>query len=102
MSAVGDRPCSRFDEMTDEIRDKHQNSHKNALIRDIKAHTVGENARLGITRLAAHDVRFRLFHAQPKRRETVGYEVYPEQVNGFKHGEAHQRCGKNAKHLTHI
>ena len=95
-------PNAGLHEVTHEIARQSQQRHHYALVRYVRAHASGENARLRVARLAAHDVPLRLLHAQRKRREAVRHEVYPQEMHRLEYREAQKRRHKDADDLRHV
>ena len=69
--------------MAKEVREDNENGYQNALVKHVNTHTVGENARLRVSGFLAHNVFFRFFRTERKRRETVGNKVNPKQMHGL-------------------
>ena len=99
---VCDLPIAGFHKVTDKVGGNSEKSYENALISDIHAHTAREDSRLCVTGLAAHDVGLCLFCSERKRREAVGYKIYPQKVNRLKNSKSEQSCREDGKHLAHI
>ena len=81
MGAVCDGPLSGFHEMSDKIGNHDKCGYQKSLISNIKAHSIRKNPGLRISGSALHNVRLCLFRTQRQRREAVGNQIDPEEVD---------------------
>ena len=88
--------------VSDDIGRERDDRDQNALIRDVKAQSAGENAVGRGARRALHDIRLRALKPEGKRREAVGNQVDKQQMDGVEEREAEERRRKDAEHLAHV
>lgn len=102
IDAVGDLPAALFHKMADEVGRKRNECNNQSLISDIQSHAACKDAGLGGSGLSSHNIVFSFLQTEAYGCETVGHQVYPEEMDGFKDGKAEDGRKEYGQNLAHV